>query len=90
MQTPEEIAAAREAALNNLQFQKEALAAQHAQQIALSKRNSYQNFIQIAHSSLLESKRTLPVDQRAITAQEIIDFANQLKDAAETALAADD
>lgn len=86
MQSPEEIAAANARAEQALQTQLQLATQQQAHAMELNLRNTYTSYMQMAHASLIETKRNLPVGERSITAEEIVNFANSLKAAADAAM----
>jgi hypothetical protein len=44
-----------------------------------AKRKEHETAVSIASNALIETKKGLPVDQRAITPEEILEFAEKLK-----------
>lgn len=77
--TAEEIAAANERARDNLEHQRIAQDKSMSHAALLQEKQAWVTFVQIAQATLTENKRTLPVDQRAVSPEEIVEFANALK-----------
>lgn len=79
MATAEELAAQADIARIGAQAQRELELKRIKSASALEERRTKLDLIRIAHTTLTENKKALPVTERVITIEEILAFADQLE-----------